>query len=474
MADLFFADLVREISVATGAGPLALGGASPGHRSFGDVVPTGARFHYAVAGVTHPGQWETGEGELDAGGTLVRSPIASSANGGAVDFLPGSKTVSLTVGAAWFSEQGDLQIGIEDVDGLGAALNGKAALAGAAFSGPVSAPGLSLAAALALGHGGTGAATAAGARANLGLGSAALEAINAFVAAAEKGAAGGVATLDGGGKLPHAQLPAIALTDVNVVASEAAMLALAAQEGDVAIRSDLARSFVNNGGASGTAADWSELLSPSGGVSSVNGQGGAVTLTAANIGSSATGDVASTTVQGAIAELASEKAALVGAAFSGNVTTSGQAAVGGATISGSYRLSVNAQDFGLTIAAPTAAFATPAINLTRGSISCSITPSASGFEIGTESSTDIIFKRGSSTRLRVQSAGISVTGNADVSVEYRIAGTKVVGARAAGWAAASGTAARTTFDTGTATTAQLAERLKALIDDLLAHGLIGA
>ena len=58
----------------------------------------------------------------------------------------------------------------------------------------------------------------------------------------------------------------------------------------------------------------------------------------------------------------------------------------------------------------------------------------------------------------------------------RIGGTAVVGARKTGWATASGTATRTTFDTATVTTAQLAERVKALIDDLHSasgHGLIG-
>jgi hypothetical protein len=40
-------------------------------------------------------------------------------------------------------------------------------------------------------------------------------------------------------------------------------------------------------------------------------------------------------------------------------------------------------------------------------------------------------------------------------------------------AAATGTATRTTFDTTTVTTAQLAERVKALIDDLRAYGLEG-
>ena len=57
-----------------------------------------------------------------------------------------------------------------------------------------------------------------------------------------------------------------------------------------------------------------------------------------------------------------------------------------------------------------------------------------------------------------------------------IAGTKVVGTRKTGWAVPTGTAARTTFDTATVTTAELAQRVKALIEDLhgtAGHGLIG-
>lgn len=67
-------------------------------------------------------------------------------------------------------------------------------------------------------------------------------------------------------------------------------------------------------------------------------------------------------------------------------------------------------------------------------------------------------------------------GNVNLSTgnEYRINNTKVVGARVTGWGAATGTATRTTFATSTVTTAQLAERVKALIDDLITHGLIGA
>jgi hypothetical protein len=86
----------------------------------------------------------------------------------------------------------------------------------------------------------------------------------------------------------------------------------------------------------------------------------------------------------------------------------------------------------------------------------------------------------SATRFKV-GAGLMVgngaadPGNTNINVEgaYYADGTKVVGNRVAGWAAASGTATRTTFATGSVTTAQLAERVKALIDDLVAHGLIG-
>lgn len=64
--------------------------------------------------------------------------------------------------------------------------------------------------------------------------------------------------------------------------------------------------------------------------------------------------------------------------------------------------------------------------------------------------------------------------NLKTSYAYKINNVQVIGARVSGWAAATGTAARATFATSTVTTAQLAQRVKALIDDLIAHGLIGA
>lgn len=94
-----------------------------------------------------------------------------------------------------------------------------------------------------------------------------------------------VASLSGG-KIPSSQLPAIAVTDVFSVASQVAQLALTAEEGDVAIRTDLNKSYIHNGGVAGTMADWSELLTPTDTVLSVNGEVGAVTLTTDDISDS--------------------------------------------------------------------------------------------------------------------------------------------------------------------------------------------
>jgi len=70
---------------------------------------------------------------------------------------------------------------------------------------------------------------------------------------------------------------------------------------------------------------------------------------------------------------------------------------------------------------------------------------------------------------------LSVNGNIQVSDGGVMVGANpVVGSRKTGWTAPAGTASKSTFDTATVTTAQLAERVKALIDDLTAHGLIGA
>jgi len=56
----------------------------------------------------------------------------------------------------------------------------------------------------------------------------------------------------------------------------------------------------------------------------------------------------------------------------------------------------------------------------------------------------------------------------------RVNNDQVVGTRRTGWVAATGTASRSTFATTTVTLPELASRVKALIDDLMSHGLIGA
>ena len=55
----------------------------------------------------------------------------------------------------------------------------------------------------------------------------------------------------------------------------------------------------------------------------------------------------------------------------------------------------------------------------------------------------------------------------------QIGGNQVLQGRITGWGSPTGTATRTTFDTTTVTLPQLAERVKALIDDLKTHGVIG-
>ncbi len=69
----------------------------------------------------------------------------------------------------------------------------------------------------------------------------------------------------------------IALTTVQTAANESAQLALTTQEGDIVVRSDQNKSYVKNSGTAGTMADFTELLTPTGAVSSVNGNTGAIT-----------------------------------------------------------------------------------------------------------------------------------------------------------------------------------------------------
>jgi hypothetical protein len=94
----------------------------------------------------------------------------------------------------------------------------------------------------------------------------------------QKGAVNGIASLDGTGLIPTNQLPALAITQTSVVASQAAMLALTAQVGDIAVRTDVNKSFILTAEPATTLGNWQELLTPTDSVLSVDGNTGAVSL----------------------------------------------------------------------------------------------------------------------------------------------------------------------------------------------------
>lgn len=102
----------------------------------------------------------------------------------------------------------------------------------------------------------------------------------------EKSQPNGYASLGADGKVPTSELNPIAITSTFVVNSQAAQLALTTQEGDVAVRTDLSKTYIHNGGTAGTMADWTELATPTDSVLSVNSKTGAVTLTTADIADS--------------------------------------------------------------------------------------------------------------------------------------------------------------------------------------------
>lgn len=88
--------------------------------------------------------------------------------------------------------------------------------------------------------------------------------------------AGQIPILDGSGLLDASILPALAITDTFEVSSQSAMLALTAQRGDVAVRSDLSKSFILKSNSPSTLADWVELLTPTAAVASVAGLTGTI------------------------------------------------------------------------------------------------------------------------------------------------------------------------------------------------------
>lgn len=104
----------------------------------------------------------------------------------------------------------------------------------------------------------------------------------ALAAKADASALAGKADLVGG-VLPTSQLPALAISDVFPVASQSAMLGLTAQRGDMAIRSDINRTYVLSTDDPTALANWLALPDANS-VTSVNGQQGVVVLGKGDVG----------------------------------------------------------------------------------------------------------------------------------------------------------------------------------------------
>ena len=109
-----------------------------------------------------------------------------------------------------------------------------------------------------------------------------------FILQAEKNQPNGVAALNASGKIDDSVLPPLAIWETFVVSSEAQMLALTAQTGDRAIRTDESKTYIklNNTNPS-SLSDWQVILS-SWEVISVNWQTWAVVLDADDISDLAT------------------------------------------------------------------------------------------------------------------------------------------------------------------------------------------
>lgn len=96
-------------------------------------------------------------------------------------------------------------------------------------------------------------------------------------------ASGNVVAVGSDGKIPTAVIPSLAISDIHEVSSQSAMLALSAQTGDVAVRTDENKTYMLKASPASTLANWVLLRTPTDAVLSVNGQTGAITLTTGNI-----------------------------------------------------------------------------------------------------------------------------------------------------------------------------------------------
>ena len=97
------------------------------------------------------------------------------------------------------------------------------------------------------------------------------------------GQANGAASLDANGKIPSAQISSISVSKVEVVNSEAAMLASSGGIGTTAIRTDTNKNYILSKADATVLSNWTELLTPGGGIQSINGKTGTVVLSKTDI-----------------------------------------------------------------------------------------------------------------------------------------------------------------------------------------------
>jgi len=109
-----------------------------------------------------------------------------------------------------------------------------------------------------------------------------------------------------GSALQWEDFPDLTITDTFVVNTEAAMLALSAQKGDVAVRSDQNKTYILTASPATTLGNWQELLTPTDLVLSVAGRTGSVTLSTSDISG-----------LGTIATQAANNVAITGGAIDG-------------------------------------------------------------------------------------------------------------------------------------------------------------
>lgn len=175
---------------------------------------------------------------------------------------------------------------------------------------------------------------------------------------ANKNLASGYAGLGLDGKLISSQLPSITVNDTFVIASQAAMLALSVEKGDIAVRTDLNKSFILKGSNPGVLSDWQELLTPTSAVTTVFGRNGAITSQSGDYSADQIAETVSRKFQTAsqqayndatssIQSQLNSKASTTGSGTSGTwpINVTGNANTVGGLPAGSFMRSENANGF---------------------------------------------------------------------------------------------------------------------------------